>query len=751
MRKILPVLIALILWGINDIKAQNFEFRDLVDYSPDLSDVWGWSDGEREYALLGLLGAYTVVDVTDPDNIVQLFHATVDGPTTFWRDIKTYGHYAYGVHDGPFGNQVSQGIAIMDLSYLPDSMPYIFYTDNGNLTEAHNIFIDEQGIAYLAGHDRGGSGVLMLDIATDPLNPTIVGQYQNGYVHDLFVRNDTLWTSDGSSSGPNGGKRYSAVDVSDKSNPQLLGSGSTPGNYSHNIWVSDDGKTAFTTDESSGGYVAAHDVSDASDMVEVDRYRSNPGSNVIPHNVFVQGDFLLVSYYRDGVIMLDASFPDEMVEVGSYDTSPRSGNGFNGCWGVYPYLPSGNILAADIEEGLFVLTPTYERAVHIRGTVTDATTGDDILGANISITRSGEEDVLSSDLEGKFKKGYADGGIFEISVSKAGYTTYTDTRALTNGDVLYLDVELNNLNYLGSFVWSDENENGVQDPGEPGIDETIVELYSEAGAFVGMQVTKEDGNYLFSELAPGNYILRFIPPVNGTTPYLPTRIDQGDDALDSDVAVIEGNFEIAPFELLSTGSYTDLDAGFVTQFIPDPVDTINQTVVTGQSITICDDILENGNTVANASSICAASGQPEGSSWNSDTPGCLTFTAGDLGTGPLEICVTTTGNGDAPDTTVFVITVTSPLAIGDNAFDRGDLELLQNPVNNHLYLKNYLSSNEPLTLMINDLSGKELTRIRDNGANRLISMPVQQLSSGLYLITVYSDSKMLGLKRFVKQ
>ena len=61
------------------IKAQNLEFRDVADYQVDLSDVWGWSDGINEYAILGLINAFTIVDVTDPDNIVKLFAATVDG------------------------------------------------------------------------------------------------------------------------------------------------------------------------------------------------------------------------------------------------------------------------------------------------------------------------------------------------------------------------------------------------------------------------------------------------------------------------------------------------------------------------------------------------------------------------------------------------------------------------------------------------------------------------------------------------
>ena len=73
----------------------------------------------------------------------------------------------------------------------------------------------------------------------------------------------------------------------------------------------------------------------------------------------VVGDFLVTAYYRDGVIITDAHYPDNMIKTGNYDTSPLSGDGFNGCWGSWPYLPSGNIIASDMEEGLFILGPTY--------------------------------------------------------------------------------------------------------------------------------------------------------------------------------------------------------------------------------------------------------------------------------------------------------------------------------------------------------------------------------------------------------
>jgi len=86
-----------------------------------------------------------------------------------------------------------------------------------------------------------------------------------------------------------------------------------------------------------------------------------------------------------------------MVQVGNYDTSPKSGKVIGGCWGVYPYLPSGHIIASDGSEGMFVL----KKAAYLNGVVLDAETKEPISNATIRI--NGE--ITSSDSEGVFKYG----------------------------------------------------------------------------------------------------------------------------------------------------------------------------------------------------------------------------------------------------------------------------------------------------------------------------------------------------------
>lgn len=66
-----------------------------------------------------------------------------------------------------------------------------------------------------------------------------------------------------------------------------------------------------------------------------------------------------------------------------------------------------------------------------------------------------------------------------------------------------LDFGFYKLGALGDFVWSDLNNNGIQDNGEAGISGATVTLDGPGGP--QSQVTNGSGSYLFTNLAPGSY------------------------------------------------------------------------------------------------------------------------------------------------------------------------------------------------------------------------------------------------------
>lgn len=416
-----------------------------LTYTQDLSDVWGYvDDAGNEYALVGTFSGLSIVDVTDPGSPTEVYFES--GVNSFWRDIKTWGSYAYVSTEG------GGGITIIDLSPLPGNITTsTFFTGSVYpFTTAHDLYIDETGKLYIFGSDYGAGGAIICDLTVDPMNPVELGVYDENYFHDGMARGDTLWGA-----AIYMGKLY-AVDVSDPANPHVLGSAFTPDEFTHNVWVSDNGQNVFTTDEVSGGFITAFDITDMDNIYEIDRVQSSPGSGVIPHNVHVVNNYLVTSYYTDGVVIHDASRPGNLIEVGNYDTSPEhSGNGYYGCWGVYPFLPSGHILASDMEEGLYILGPDYKRACYVEGTVTDSITGLPLEDVNVQLL--GTDITTTTGADGTYAFGTVDSGAYNIEYSLQGYPSDTVKEVmLLNGELTIIDVALSSI-FTGLSLHSDNN------------------------------------------------------------------------------------------------------------------------------------------------------------------------------------------------------------------------------------------------------------------------------------------------------
>lgn len=400
-------------------------------HATGLNDIWGYVDETgKEYALVGAEKGTSVVDVTVPSTPVEV--AWIPGMQSIWRDLKTFGDYAYVT------TEASNGLLIIDLSPLPASttLPTTLYTGLTGMewTSAHNLYIDEQGYAYIFGPNRGNKGVIILDVFTDPMNPVEVGNIDDWYVHDGYAQNDTLYLANIYEGF------ISIFDVADRSNPVLLGTKTTVSTFAHNVWVSSNGQYAFTTDEVQNGFVGAYDGSDPANVVELDRIQSSPGSNVIPHNTHVKGNHIITSWYADGVVVHDVTHPYNMVEVGYYRTYPQQTTGYDGCWGVYPFLPSGNILATDRSEGLFILGSTYVQAAYLEGVITDANTSALLDQVEVEILGPGILD--QSGLNGFYATGTVNGGTYDVFYHKVGYYPQTISTTINNGVITTQDVAL---------------------------------------------------------------------------------------------------------------------------------------------------------------------------------------------------------------------------------------------------------------------------------------------------------------------
>ena len=408
-----------------NLSSQNLELLGRLTYDVFLNDIWGYTADGREYALVGTFEGISIVEVTNPRNPTELHF--IPDTLSAWRDLKTYGTFAY------VSNETSGGVKIIDLSGLPDKVEEKDIIMEG-VTTAHNLYQDE-GYLYVVGIDRFQGGMLILDLTEDPWNPKTVGVYNQRYVHDTYVRNGLAYNAEINSG------LLTIVDVSNPANPIQLGTHTYTRSLTHNTWLNDAGEVCFTTDERTAAFINAWDVSDPTNVRFLDRIRSSlSNEEAIPHNVHVLDDFLITSYYKDGVHLVDASRPHNLIEVGHYDTSEDSGGGTDGCWGAYPFLPSGIILATDIDNGLFVLQPDYTRGCYLEGTVTDAETGNGVEGVDIRIVET--NNPTQSITAGTYALGELMAGTYTVEVSKFGYEPQTFTVALANGELEIRDIAL---------------------------------------------------------------------------------------------------------------------------------------------------------------------------------------------------------------------------------------------------------------------------------------------------------------------
>jgi choice-of-anchor B domain-containing protein len=402
-------------------------------------NICGYASNGREYALYGHSLGMSIIDVTNPD-APKIIH-NVPAIQNRWREVKVYKNYAYVTTEAP-----GQGLQIVDMAGLPADIKVKTYSGGDStlttITKIHALHIDTaKADVYLFGgasvykDSLTATGTTVLSLK-DPWNPKFIGRIVAPYIHDGYANNDTLFACqiyDGT---------VSIIDFKDKANPKTLSTTKTPTAFPHNAWISNDGKYIFTTDENDGSYLGAYDVSDPKLPVLVDKIRTSAKGNAIIHNTHILGNYAVSSWYTEGIIITDVTRPQNMVNVGLYDTHNGSSNNFTGCWGVYPYLPSGNLVISNITGEFYVVTPTYKRACYLEGNVIDSITRQPLNNVNIKIESSDIAKESLTSLTGDYYTGQVSSGTFQVTYSKAGFRSKTVSVALENGKITLKNIEL---------------------------------------------------------------------------------------------------------------------------------------------------------------------------------------------------------------------------------------------------------------------------------------------------------------------
>ncbi len=328
------------------------------------NDITGWHDSikKREYAIAGTGDSIYFFDVSNASQIklIDVEDGVARNATN--RDYETYSHYAYCVSD-----QGNGALQVFDLQYLPDSVHKVFESDSlGKYT--HSLFIEAASKRMYMCSNKFNTPVTFtsaMDIVSlsNPALPTFLARLEVPKntsnqsiftaVHEVYVKHDTAYCS----------AQYEGLFIFDLSNlnkQKLLGviNNYSQAGYNHTNWLNSSGKYIVINDEvPTGLYSKIFDISNLRNPKLVSLFNSSPKAT--PHNCFWVGNYIYQSSYQDGVYIWNASNPANPEVAAFYDTYPQNDTvndgSYHGCWGVYPFLPSGNIIASDRNNGIFVL------------------------------------------------------------------------------------------------------------------------------------------------------------------------------------------------------------------------------------------------------------------------------------------------------------------------------------------------------------------------------------------------------------
>lgn len=361
----------------------------LSSVSKGANDIWGHVDlnNSREYAIVGMQASIAVVDVTEPASPVVVGEIT--GQSTSWRDIKVYQYFdsaagSFKAYAYASADSVTEGFTIIDLNDLPESISLVSRNTDDN--RAHNIYISNVDYTlntpltgatsqlHLVGQDSNG-GAFRSYALSSPQAPTasyVPSELTRAdYTHDASSMHITDARAEAECVNATASGCTVMLDFNEDSmrlwdhtdtdsTSELSSTSYNEVAYTHSGWFSEDKQYAFVHDEldernfSLNTRVMIFDISSLKTPVLAGVWTSDNGT--IDHNGYVRGNRYYMSNYERGLTVLDISDPTAPEEVGFFDTYPAfNSTNFNGAWGVYPFLPSGNILVSDIQRGLFVL------------------------------------------------------------------------------------------------------------------------------------------------------------------------------------------------------------------------------------------------------------------------------------------------------------------------------------------------------------------------------------------------------------
>lgn len=413
------------------------------------SSLWGWTDPDtgHEYAIMGRTTGTSFVDITVPNKAMFLGNLKSHTGTSTWREMKTYGYYAYIISD----QNGAHGMQIFDMRHLrnPSSTPQLqedgWY---GGFTNCHDLAINtDTGYAYCVGSNTCSGGLHMMSLA-NPLNPQFVGCFAaDGYTHDTQCV--TYHGPDVAHQGQeicfaSNTDTLTIVDVTNKSAPVMISRTSYPGvGYTHQGWLTAD-QSHFLIDDELDEVNLGHptwtyiwNLTDLEAPALLGHY-TGP-TMATDHNQYIRNGYSYQANYRAGLRILDISgvASANLSEVAYFDIYPSSdSNGFNGAWNNYPFFASGSVIISGMDSGLFVVHPNLTTTGD-EGAPKSSLSADAVrLPASLPPGPSAAFDILRVGSSGAGERTLAT----SAAATAHGFTA-TDDRLMSTGDAPEADTD----------------------------------------------------------------------------------------------------------------------------------------------------------------------------------------------------------------------------------------------------------------------------------------------------------------------
>jgi SdrD B-like domain/Secretion system C-terminal sorting domain len=290
-------------------------------------------------------------------------------------------------------------------------------------------------------------------------------------------------------------------------------------------------------------------------------------------------------------------FTQPNVGIEALDSDANPADGTTACY----FLASGEN-ETRVDAGVFE-TPPCDIQIHIENVACNAndplTPGDDTWSFDIVVSGSNTSGMWTGSYDNAFYGAYfIPATPYGTPVHVSGVPVAFDINVYAN-DSVHLDCKdykfaespglcpVEPKGKIGDYVWFDENGNGIQDEGEPGMGDVFVFLEDCNGNTLDFTLTDATGMYMFGGLDAGEYAVQFANPGEEYFgfPLMITTPNAGiNDEKDSDADQFFGK---SPCITLAPGETNlSIDAGFKAS-PPPPCDNVTNGGLIGYDESNC--------------------------------------------------------------------------------------------------------------------------------------------------------------------